>query len=408
MQPIQFQCPCRQTMQVARSLAGKVVACPGCGKHLQVPVPQQLATAAPSGSASRSRQHRKPTVPKKKSHTGLLIGLVSLAGLLLLGVIGISIYLTMGTSESGGKVASGGTATPVIERNSNATENNQAKKTDELETPPRPKFRSAFPSGVQLATTKFRTSGPAGATKMKIYLPKGEHADGSLGCVLVAPAGTNLLMGNEPGSDYHDETLPYAEAGFAVIQYSLDGSVDLEKANMAQMSRAYNDFRSAQAGTTNAQAVIAFVKQQLPEVDPGRIYVAGHSSAGTVALNNAFLMPDDIAACIAYAPCSDTEAFHREIYAEPQALQMFPGIKQFDRKHSPIANAAKFTCPLFLFQAKGDRVVEYRETKTFADKIASLGKADITFSEIRGGDHYSPMISTGIPRAIKWLKELEK
>jgi hypothetical protein len=92
--------------------------------------------------------------------------------------------------------------------------------------PQRPTFQPSFPSGVQLARTRLTGSGPGEQTQMNIYLPAGEHAARSLGCVLVAPAGTNLLVGNSlDGDDYHDETLPYAEAGFVTIQYSLDGPV---------------------------------------------------------------------------------------------------------------------------------------------------------------------------------------
>ena len=103
-------------------------------------------------------------------------------------------------------------------------------KMSEKMFPSRPILSPAFSTGVQLARTRLTGTGPGEATQMNVYLPPGEHADRSIGCVLVAPAGTNLLVGNSmDGEDYHDETLPYAEAGFLTIQYSLDGPVaDLE------------------------------------------------------------------------------------------------------------------------------------------------------------------------------------
>ena len=194
---------------------------------------------------------------------------------------------------------------------------------------------------------------------MNVYLPAGTHAERSLGCVLVAPAGTNLLVGNSlDGDDYHDETLPYAEAGYLTIQYSLDGAVaDLEQSSDAEMGAAYALFRAAGAGTLNTRSVMEFVKARFPEVDPTRIYTAGHSSAGTVSLLAAEFFPQ-IAGCIAFAPCSDVEAFHADIRGVPGVNQLLPGLAEFDRRFSPSANVGELKCPLFIFQALDDSVVE--------------------------------------------------
>lgn len=268
-------------------------------------------------------------------------------------------------------------------------------------------FRQAFPSGVELASTRLTGAGPGQQTQMNIYRPPGQHAPGSLGCVLVAPAGTNLLVGNPlDGADYHDETLPYAEAGYVTIQYSLDGPVrDLETASTSELSQAYSQFRAAGAGTVNTRSVIEFVKQRLPEVDSSRIYTAGHSSAGTVSLLAAELMPNDVAACIAYAPCSDPEAFHSDA---PSLVMnsIFPGIKGFDKKYSPINNAASLKCPLFLFQAADDSVVEAAETRRMS-QVVQQHNQQVKYVEVPTGDHYDPMITSGIPQAIQWLKQLE-
>ena len=273
--------------------------------------------------------------------------------------------------------------------------------------PQRPMFQPTFPSGVQLARTRLMGSGPGEQTQMNIYLPAGEHAAKSLGCVLVAPAGTNLLVGNSlDGDDYHDETLPYAEAGFVTIQYSLDGPVsDLESATDGEFSAAYKLFKAAGAGTLNTRCVIEFVKAQLPEVDPARIYTAGHSSAGTVSLLAGEYHPD-VAACIAYAPCSDTEAFHADIRGTFGVNLLLPGIRDFDRQFSPIANVQKLKCPLFVFQARDDSVVEAGETKRFVDQ-ARAHNPQVEYFEVDFGEHYDSMIQQGIPRAVQWLKNID-
>jgi len=273
--------------------------------------------------------------------------------------------------------------------------------------PQRPMFQPTFPSGVQLARTRLTGSGPGEQTQMNIYLPAGEHAARSLGCVLVAPAGTNLLVGNSlDGEDYHDETLPYAEAGFVTIQYSLDGGVaDLETASDGEFSAAYKLFKAAGAGTLNTRCVIEFVKARLPEVDQARIYTAGHSSAGTVSLLAGEYHPD-VAACIAYAPCSDTEAFHADITGTFGVNLLLPGIKEFDRQFSPIGNVQKLKCPLFVFQARDDSVVEAGETKRLVDQAREHNQ-QVEYVEVDFGEHYDSMIQQGIPRAVQWLKNID-
>jgi dienelactone hydrolase len=273
--------------------------------------------------------------------------------------------------------------------------------------PERPPFQPSFPSGVQLARTRLTGSGPGEQTQMNIYLPAGEHAARSLGCVLVAPAGTNLLVGNSlDGDDYHDETLPYAEAGFVTIQYSLDGPVsDLETASDGEFSAAYKLFKAAGAGTLNTRCVIEFVKARFPEVDPGRIYTAGHSSAGTVSLLAGEYHPD-VAACIAYAPCSDTEAFHGDISGAFGVNFLLPGIKEFDRQFSPMANLQKLKCPVFVFQARDDSVVDVEETKRFVDQ-ARAHNQQVEYVEVDSGEHYDSMIQQGIPRAVQWLRNID-
>ena len=102
---------------------------------------------------------------------------------------------------------------------------------------------------------------PAARTQLRIYVPPGEHAPRSLGCVLVGPAGTNLLTGNSlDDPTYHEESLPYALAGYVAVTYSLDGPLPpgSDGSNMQDLAAAYRGFSAAYAGLANSRAAFEF------------------------------------------------------------------------------------------------------------------------------------------------------
>lgn len=246
---------------------------------------------------------------------------------------------------------------------------------------------------------------PAFQMQMRVYMPPGEHAPGSLPLVLVAPAGSPLITGNGlDDATYHDETLPYAEAGAVVIMYSLDGGiVDLDTASNAQLCIAYKQFRRAAAGTVNARAALEFALAKIPAVDSKKIVVAGHSSAGTLAMLFAAHEPR-LAAAIGYCPCVDVETRMAEMVTELGRNPLFPDLAGFFQKSSPRTHAAEVKCPIFLFHSFDDTNTPYADTVQFQALLKSTGK-DVTLSEPPAyGDHYQPMIDEGIPRAIVWLR----
>lgn len=442
---IRVSCSCGRQLNLAEELQGKNIRCPECAGVIVVPsgspsprseshrraagspnprsraprptsgAPQEQPPGLPDrhdesfsqsgsrmpgrttrGSRSAARTASGKTSSRKSPLLPILIVGGAMFGLIVVMVVGGAVV------KSFAKATSGGSSANVAElpdlANVPLTENN---------FPARPSFQPAFASGVQLAKTRLTGSGPARQTQMNVYLPSGQHSPGSLGCVLVAPAGTNLLVGNSlDGDAYHDETLPYADAGFVAIQYSLDGSVpDMENATDAAMGAAYQQFRAAGAGTLNTKLVIEFVKRRFPEVDPARIYTAGHSSAGAVALLSAGLLPE-VAACIAYAPCADTEAFHADIRALWGIDRFLPGLAEFDRLYSPVRNVQKLKCPMFVFQALDDSVVESDDTERFVH-LTRIHNSQIEYVEADFGDHYDSMIREGIPQAITWLKRID-
>ncbi len=53
--------------------------------------------------------------------------------------------------------------------------------------------------------------------------------------------------------------LPYAEAGFVVIQYSIDGAVDSERGEppMSDMIKAYEQLKASGAGVVNGRNALS-------------------------------------------------------------------------------------------------------------------------------------------------------
>ena len=246
---------------------------------------------------------------------------------------------------------------------------------------------------------------PGFGMKIRVYRPGGEHAPKSLPCVLVAPAGTNLLVGNDmDADDYHDETLPYAETGIVTIFYSIDGGVgDMESASDAQFVAGYRKFRAARAGLVNGRNALEYALAKFPEVDPQRIYSAGHSSAGTLSLLLAS-HEKRIAGCIAYAPCSDVEHFLQDITGDAAAGFLLPKVGEFIKRSSPKNHASRLTCPLFVFHANDDAVSPVDESASY---VAAVGtpKNQLEFVRVPVGGHYQPMIHDGIPAAIRKIQE---
>ncbi|MDB5335625.1 MAG: Alpha/beta hydrolase family protein [Planctomycetaceae bacterium] len=238
---------------------------------------------------------------------------------------------------------------------------------------------------------------------MRLHLPAGEHPAQSLPCILIAPAGSTLLTGLELGdATYTDETAPYVRAGYAVLEYSIDGASPVSGAQPTMSE--YVVFKDAQAGVVNGRNALEFVLTDVPQVDPNRIYAAGHSSAAVLALLLAEHEPR-IKACIAYAAASDVETRLTPNLNPMTANREFPGIYTFLKRSSPKTHAAHLNCPVLLFHAQDDNNEPASTTRAFHAQLQALGKPS-TLIEVQTGGHYDAMIREGIPAALNWLRQL--
>lgn len=265
--------------------------------------------------------------------------------------------------------------------------------------PPMPDRSAAEPyevdSGVLLTELQFTGSGPGQNGQIWLYLPPGDHAPGSLPCVLIAPAGTTMMEGMDLGEGDQAEHIPYVQAGFAVVAYSLDGPTDA----LFDQS-AFDAFRDSMGGVVNGRNALEFVLAKVPEVDPKRIFAAGHSSAGTVALLFAEHEPR-LAGVAAYMPVYDLPDRFGSMLRIVDA--QVTGATDFAHRSSPKTHADRLNCPVFLYTADDDSNVPAADVRAAAADLQSRGK-EVTVESAPYGDHYQPMIDSGIPAAIEWMK----
>jgi dienelactone hydrolase len=243
--------------------------------------------------------------------------------------------------------------------------------------------------------------------RLWLYLPsppagQPKHSNKSLPCVLVAPAGSNMITGMALAEEDQPEHLPYVKAGFAVVAYELDGHVPggIDGARDRDVIRAIKQFMAADGGVANGKAALEYVLAKVPEVDPGQIYTAGHSSAGTLSLLMAIHEPR-VKGAVAYAPCYDIEKLHGADDLGKIDDEV-SGVVAFARKTSP-GKLPPPKCPVFVFHAQDDEAVPVSESQQYASQTHASGK--VTLSIVPDGDHHDSMLEQGIPQGIKWLKD---
>jgi dipeptidyl aminopeptidase/acylaminoacyl peptidase len=161
---------------------------------------------------------------------------------------------------------------------------------------------------------------------------------------------------------------------------------------------------NAEAGLLNARVAIEIALTRVAAIDPRRLYAAGHSSAGTLAL----LLAENesrLAGCLAYAPAVDLTIQYQRT-AQEVFGKLVPGANQLFTRFNPRANEAKIQCPVFLFYAEDDARFA-KQVRDLAERMKAEGKS-VTLSSAPTGGHYDSMIQSGVPRGIDWLKSLPK
>ncbi|MEO5730035.1 MAG: prolyl oligopeptidase family serine peptidase [Byssovorax sp.] len=243
------------------------------------------------------------------------------------------------------------------------------------------------------------SSGPAPRREVWVYAPE-KPGNRPLGLVLIAPAGGNFISAPGLGDSDKPEHLPYVEAGFAVVSYSIDGVV-ADDANDADFMAGARAYQASRGGIDNAVAALSLALEVLPSINREKIYAAGHSSSGSLALLVA-AHDERIRGVVAYAPAPDLRAF---VGANAEKLRRYlPDLPSFLSSISPIEHASELRVPIFLFHARDDGVISVQETAAYVKALRDAG-AKLEFVETETGGHRNSMISRGIPGAVRWMSK---
>jgi dipeptidyl aminopeptidase/acylaminoacyl peptidase len=242
------------------------------------------------------------------------------------------------------------------------------------------------------------------AATLWIYRPAANIPDHSLPAVFIAPAGSNGITGMALSPEDEPEHLPYVKQGFVVVAYDIDGAIErgVDEANFVDAVRATV---ATDGGLQVDDAAVDTALKEEPAIDPARLYAAGHSSAGTIALRAAAQV-DSIRAVAAYAPVTDFSARLNADLLEALEASV-PGVKVLVNQRSPVAQATMLRKPVFLFHAADDQTVPLQDTRAYTAALKKAGNPPLLHESPTGG-HYDAMLLKGLEAGATWLADRAK
>jgi dipeptidyl aminopeptidase/acylaminoacyl peptidase len=221
---------------------------------------------------------------------------------------------------------------------------------------------------------------PSGGFRLRAWLsdPPGKKGQ---------PAVLFLHGGYAYDEEDWDMAKPFRDAGFVVMAPILRG----ENGLAGNFTLFYDEVDDVLAAAERLAG--------LPQVDPKRIYVAGHSAGGTLTLLAA-LASDRFRAAASFGASPDQIQFCR----------FNPNLIVFDRRNnrefqmrSPVAYAGSFKCPVRIYAGDEDPLLHVPSQRTAM--LARQNGLDVE-TLIVPGDHMTS-VPDSIDRAIGFFKKQE-
>src|SRR5262249_46800133 len=199
------------------------------------------------------------------------------------------------------------------------------------------------------------------------------------------PAVLFLHGGFAFDEDDWDQTNPFRDAGFVVMIPILRGENGLP----GSYSMFYNEVDDALAA--------AEVLARQPNVDANRIYVAGHSVGGTVALLSA-MTSNRFRAAASFSGSTDQVAWAR---GQSQYVPFDPADKREFQMRSPLAFPRSFKCPSRIYYGNEEFLFAASSKKTA--QLAKAAGQDVEAVEVQG-DHFT-MVTPAMSQCIKFFQQ---
>lgn len=347
--PRSVRCPdCRRSFPLADEDADRRrVPCPDCGELVLVP---------------RSDDDRPR--PRRRSGRRWLVG-----GLVAAGVLGVGCC--------GGLMLFGWFAvrpTSFPEQTQDYADARKAHRTVLVKSGPAPQpwDDEPPPAGAKVVTY---TSG-----QLKLTAWVGPPAAGP-----PRPAVLFLHGGFAFGADDWDQAKPFRDAGYVVMIPMLRGENGLPG--------AYSMFFDEVDDVLAAADALA----RTPGVDPNRLYVAGHSVGGTMAMLAAMAKPRfRAAASLSGSP--DQVAWAR---GQEEVVPFDPADKREFAIRSPLAFPKSFKCPARVYY--GSEEVFFQFSSAALAKKATAAGLDVQAVEVPG-DHLT-MVGPALRECITFFKQ---
>jgi dipeptidyl aminopeptidase/acylaminoacyl peptidase len=235
-----------------------------------------------------------------------------------------------------------------------------------------------------------RVEFPCGKLKLKawLFVPPGSDRTPAP-AVLRIPGGGSLFKPAVLGLGTVPEIEPYFTAGYVTLVMSFRGTLGNG-----------GKFSESKGGLEDVLAALEYLKK-LPEVDKKNIYVAGHSSAATLALR-ASQASDIPRAVAAFSPVTDWTDFFKE-----RMKDLSEESRKYLKEASAITEAPQTRCPVMLTHGTHDRIAPISHSEAM---VAELKKAKkyCEFVKIPEGDHYFSMLKVAIPLSLAFFSEIRE
>ena len=341
--------------------------CPVCSEPVRIPLLEAGETEneydMPPARLPRKRTNHKPQ-PAPANWLPIIIGAVGGVSVLVLGMF---VWMVSGLRNHPDNGPS-----PLIAATSslNAASPADLPGTTSAVTPP-----ASSPTDIDYATartlfqTRLTRNGGSPQPGEPVVAPPGttlmSYASGDLQlrAILGLPGGTGrhpavvfLHGGFAFGDGDWDMSLPFINAGFAVMTPILRG----ENQQPGNFTLYYDEVNDVLAATE------ALVRH--PQINPDRVFVAGHSAGGTLA-TLACLTSTRFRAAASFSGTMDVET---GISGQPALVVFDPVDPKEIQMRSPLYFATSFKCPARLFHGTNESLFP-EETQKTASRAKAIG-----------------------------------